>query len=354
MTNEFEQRKKDHIRLAMSEETQGLTSNQFSKISLHHNALPEIRFSDVTLQAHLLNHTFSSPHFISSMTAGHEDSFDINLRLALAAQDRNWLMAVGSQRRELTDPNAVSEWKEIRKKAPDAKLLSNIGILEVIQNPVESIVQLTENLNAIGLYIHLNPLQEVFQKNNHIDFSHGLKAIETVVKKIKVPVLVKEVGFGISADLVKKLIDIGVYAVDVSGNGGTHWGYIEALRHNEDAVERNAIAAFANWGSSTIDCLLACQQYVLFHPILASGGIRNGVESAKCLALGARAVGLAQPIMKAAMGANIAIANTNNSDTAEILKVMDVFDFQLKVAMFCSGIKRPEDFLHKKVWQCLN
>ncbi len=353
MTTEFEQRKKDHIRLALSDVTQGLTPNQFSKISLLHNALPEIRFSDVALQTQLLNHTFSSPHFISSMTAGHEQSKNINLQLALAAQERNWLMAVGSQRRELTDPTAITEWKEIRKQAPDAKLVSNIGILEVIQNPIESIIQLTENLNAIGLYIHLNPLQEVFQKNNNINFSNGLKSIETLVKKLKIPVLVKEVGFGISADLVKKLIDSGVYAVDVSGNGGTHWGYIEALRHDENAVERNAISAFADWGSSTVDCLLACQQYVMFHPIFASGGIRNGVDSAKCLALGARAVGIAQPLMKAALGENIGIATDHHREN-DILKVMDTFDFQLKVAMFCSGIKKPEDYLHKKVWQCLS
>lgn len=340
MTNDFEQRKKDHIRLALSEQSQELAPNQFSKIKLNHNALPEIRFNDVSLNTHLLNHTFSSPHFISSMTAGHEDSKKINLRLAVAAQEKNWLMAVGSQRKELTDASAITEWQEIRKVAPDAKLVSNIGLLEVIQNPVEDIIKLTENLNALGLYIHLNPLQEVFQKNSNVDFTHGLKSIETLVKKIKIPVLVKEVGFGISAELVKKLIDIGVYAVDVSGNGGTHWGYIEALRHDDNSTEKHAISAFADWGASTVDCLLACQQYVMFHPILASGGIRSGVDSAKCLALGARAVGIAQPLMKAAVG-----------NEGDIQKVMDVFDYQLKVAMFCSGMKRPEDYLHKKVWQ---
>ncbi len=342
MTNEFEQRKKDHIRLALSDETQGLVANSFSKIKLTHNALPEIKFSDVSLQTHLLNHTFSSPHFIASMTAGHQDSKQINLKLALAAQEKNWLMAVGSQRRELTDNNAINEWKEIRQSAPDAKLVSNIGILEVIQNPVDKIIQLAENLNALGLYVHLNPLQEVFQKNDNIDFTNGLKSIETLVKKLKVPVLVKEVGFGINTELVKKLFDVGVYAVDVSGNGGTHWGYIEALRQADNSTEKNAISAFSDWGSSTIDCLLDCQEHILFHPILASGGIRSGVDSAKCLALGARAVGIAQPLMKAAMG-----------EAAEIEKVMDLFDYQLKVAMFCSGIKKPEDYLHKKVWQCL-
>ena len=114
---DFEQRKKDHIRLALSEQSQHHTANPFAKISLIHNALPEMRFSDVNLQIHFLNYTFSSPHFVSSMTAGHEDAKQINLNLALAAQQKNWLMAVGSQRRELTDANATQEWQEIRKKS---------------------------------------------------------------------------------------------------------------------------------------------------------------------------------------------------------------------------------------------
>ena len=115
MTNEFEQRKKDHIRLALSEESQELAPNQFSKIKLNHNALPEIRFDDVSLNTHLLNHTFSSPHFISSMTAGHKDSKQINLRLATAAQEKNWLMAVGSQRKELTDSSLFVRLLLIRR-----------------------------------------------------------------------------------------------------------------------------------------------------------------------------------------------------------------------------------------------
>ncbi len=338
--SEFEQRKKDHIRLSLSEQSQALDDRQFSKIKLIHNALPEMNFSDVHLSTDLLGHTFSSPHFISSMTAGHGDSRNINLRLAVAAEEKNWLMAVGSQRRELTDRTAINEWQEIRGKAPKAKFVSNIGILELIQSPVEDIIRLTENLQALGIFIHLNPLQEAFQKNANLDFSQGLKAIETLVKKLKIPVLVKEVGFGISATLIKKLIDIGVYAVDVAGTGGTHWGWIEAERQPEDSIERSAIDAFSDWGLSTVDCLLQAQEFVLFHPIWASGGIRNGVDSAKCLALGARAVGVAQPLMKAAV--------TNQES---VLKLMSQFDFQLQVALFCSGMKRPADYLHQKVWR---
>lgn len=340
-TKEFEQRKKDHIRLALSDQTQNKVDNQFSKILLNHKALPEINFSEVSLETHLLNQSVSSPHFVSSMTAGHADSQKINYNLAKAAEAKNWLMAVGSQRRELTDNLASDEWKNIRKQVPNVKLVSNIGLLEVIHRPVESILNLADNLQAVGIYIHLNALQEVFQKNTDIHFSNGLAAIEKLVKKAKVPVLIKEVGFGIHSDLIKKFFEIGVSVVDVAGSGGTHWAWIEALRHSEDSIERQAIEAFNEWGYTTVDCLLHAQEDILFHPIWASGGIRNGVDSAKCLALGARAVGIAQPLIKAAI---------DSEET--VLNVMELFDYQLKVAMFCTGMRKCEDYLHKKVWRC--
>lgn len=342
MTDDFEQRKQDHIRLALSDkQTQGLVDSQFSKIKLIHQALPEINFNEVSLETNVINQQVSSPHFVSSMTAGHVDSKKINLNLALASQQKNWLMGVGSQRRELTDSLAAQEWQTIRKAAPDAKFISNIGILELIQNPADSILKLVDNLEAVGLIIHLNPLQEIFQKNSYIDFTDGLKAIETITKKTKTPIIIKEVGFGINSDLAQKLFNVGVTAVDVAGTGGTHWGWIEALRQPDHAIERMAIDAFNDWGTTTVDCLLQNQEKILFQQIWASGGIRNGVDSAKCLALGARAVGLAQPLMKAAL-----------QSQESVLKVMDLFDYQLKVAMFCTGVRKCEDYLHKKVWLC--
>ncbi len=340
---EFENRKKDHIRLALDDRTQNLSKSGFNQIKLIHQALPEINFSEVSLKVNLLGHEFSSPHFISSMTAGHEDSLDINLRLARAAQKKNWLMGVGSQRRELTDEKAAAEWKKIKLEFPDLKLVSNIGISELIQQPIEKILLLIENLGSIGIFVHLNPLQEVFQDRKEALFAGGLKALETLVKKSPVPVLVKEVGFGINLGLAEKLLLMGVRVIDVTGNGGTHWGQIEASRSHNDSIVEDAIGAFHDWGSTTIDCLLDLQEQVLFHHIWASGGVRNGVDSAKCLALGARAVGVAQPLMKAAVVSEEAV-----------IKTMELFDFQLKTAMFCMGIRKYEGFLHKKVWHVSN
>ena len=337
--DEFESRKKDHIRFALDPQTQELVNSGFSKFRLVHYALPEIDFDQVNLRTKLLGYEFLSPHFVSSMTAGHSESLKINRNLAEAAAQNGWLMAVGSQRRELTDPEAGAEWENLSKTIPDLKLISNIGILELLSQPADKVAALAYNINAIGLFVHLNPLQEVFQNNSEIRFSGALKAIEHLVKVSHVPVLVKEVGFGISGELAEKLFEIGVKVVDVSGKGGTHWGKIEALRQNQDSIIYKSADAFADWGHSTVDCLMDLQDQVLFHQVWASGGIRNGVDSAKCLALGARAVGVAQPLMKAAV-----------VSADEVSLKMQEFDFQLRTALFCCGIKKCEELLHKKVW----
>lgn len=339
----FEQRKMDHIRLALDSSTQNLTPTGFSKIKLLHQAIPNLDFKSVSLSTKILNNEFGSPHFISSMTAGHKNSLEINKNLAEAALEHNWMMCVGSQRRELTDSSAVSEWQIIRKEFKNLKLLSNIGILEVITEAPDSILKIIDSTEAIALLIHLNPLQEVFQNNQEVNFSNAYSAIEKIVKLSPVPVVVKEVGFGINKEIARKLFEIGVNAIDVAGAGGTHWAVLESLRQPENSLLAKSVSAFSNWGQTTIDCLLEVQDTILFEQVWASGGIRNGVDSTKCLAMGARAVGIAQPLMEAA---------TKNSKN--VSDKMTQFDFELKTAMFCCGISKCEDFLHQKVWYGAN
>jgi len=341
--DDFENRKKDHIRLALDSMSQGSVSSDFNRIRLLHSALPEINFSDVSLKTNILSHPFSSPHFVASMTAGHRQSVQINLNLAKAASQKNWMMAVGSQRRELDNDSFAQEWSEIRKQVPDVRFVSNIGISEVISEPVEKILKLTEGIQAVGIIVHVNPLQEVIQDRRNGLFKGGMQAIETLIKKSKLPVVVKEVGFGINEETISKLFSIGVQAVDLAGRGGTHWGLIEGARSTIEGLGPEVAQAFTDWGYSSVELLMSLQEHVLFNPIWASGGVRSGVDSAKCLALGARAVGIAQPLMKAAVHSEL-----------EVLKVMNLFDDQLRVAMFCMGISRCEDFLHKKVWYVPN
>jgi isopentenyl-diphosphate Delta-isomerase len=338
---DFENRKKDHIKWALDSISQTRVSSGFENIKLIHQALPEIDFSEVQLNTKILGHHFSSPHFVSSMTAGHGQSLRINLNLARAAEKKNWLMAVGSQRRELNDELASREWAQIKAQTPKLKFVSNIGLSEVISQPVESLLKLTETLQSVALIVHLNPLQEVFQNNQQVQFKGGLQAIENLVKKTKLPIIVKEVGFGITEELVAKLFNVGVHAVDLSGQGGTHWGVVEAARQKQVGFGLEVVEAFNDWGFATVELLLQMQTKTIAHQIWASGGIRSGVDSAKCLALGARAVGIAQPLIKAAV-----------QSEEDVLKVMKIFDDQLSVAMFCTGLKNCEEFFHKKVWQC--
>ncbi len=336
----FEKRKRDHINLALNVKTQSQTENSFNQIRLIHEALPEINLEDVDLSTSLLDVRFNSPHFVSSMTAGHAKSTDINLNLAQAAGQCGWLMSVGSQRKELSDSLAQQEWRQIQKKSPETHFVGNIGLEELIQTPLDQILKLIESIEAIGFFVHVNPLQEALQKKNQALFKGGLKAIEALCLKSSVPIIIKEVGFGFSELTMKKLFSVGVHTVDLAGKGGTHWGILEGYRNEtKDSVLFNSAFAFKDWGSSTVECLLKCQTLVRRHSIWASGGVRSGVDAMKCLALGAQAVGIAQPLMVAAV-----------QSKQHVLSVMERLDYELKVAMFCTGVVNLKQLHQKKVW----
>lgn len=343
-TQNFSKRKVDHIRFAADDRSQRLTSSGFANIHLQHNPLPELRFSDVDPSAHLLGHQFSTPLFVSSMTAGHEKSKSVNARLAKLAGARGWLMAVGSQKRELFDKTALNEWKKIRNANPTTKFVSNIGIEEVIQFKPAEIISLVDNLESIGLIVHLNSIQEMFQKNLQadVDLRGGLKAIAKLVKQSPVPVIVKEVGFGFSLDSIFRLNDIGVAVIDLSGRGGSHWGMIEALRGRGEQGESlmNSARAFSDWGHTNFEMLKwLSTAKPLKSEIWASGGIRDGLEALKCVAMGAKGVGLAQPLMVACLKSENALLNA-----------MVNFENQLKLGMFAMGVINLEQMQQGKYW----
>jgi len=353
----FELRKLDHINLAKDPKTQNLTTTSFDRVRLIHEALPDFNLSDVSLQTELLGKKFLSPHFISSMTAGNKKSIDINLMLAQAASEKQWLMAVGSQRRELTDTAASDEWVKIRKKCPKTQFVSNIGLEEIVKTPIDKILKLVESIQAIGLFVHLNPLQEAFQNYDQAQFKNGVGALKKLVQKCPVPVLIKEVGFGISANTAKKLFDVGISVIDVAGKGGTHWAILEGLRHKDkNNLLYDSSLAFQDWGFSAVESLILNKNLMKKNQFWASGGIRSGVDSYKCLALGAKAVGLAQPLMKAILdpiqNATGSMSNDNiNFESAllSVSKVMDKFDYELRVAMFATGVINLRELKKKKV-----
>ncbi|MEZ0393238.1 MAG: type 2 isopentenyl-diphosphate Delta-isomerase [Pseudobdellovibrionaceae bacterium] len=335
----FERRKQDHIRLAMDPRTQATGAAGFDFVRLTHEALPDLNFSEVSLQTQILGVVCQSPFFISSMTAGHSDGEKINLRLARLSDQKQILMGVGSQRKELTDPSASQEWKQIRKEAPKAHFLGNLGIAQIIQTPVSEIQRLVDTLEARGLFVHLNPLQECLQLEGTPQFKGGLSALEKLVKSLSVPVIVKEVGCGLSASTLKRLSAAGVQYVDISGLGGTHWGRLEGLRASEKSPSFQAAQVFKNWGLPTLESLLEAREIFDRSQIFASGGVRSGLDAAKLLAMGASAVGVAKPFLEGAL----------QSD--EVLwDVLEQFELELKIALFCTGSGTLAELQQKKVW----
>lgn len=370
-SEDFEQRKRDHIRWALDSRSQTSASTGLDQIDLVHEAIPDMDFSEVDIQSSFLGKkawnsekksekisqgdVFASPFFISSMTAGHQQGVSLNQRLAKACAGQGWALAVGSQRRELSDPEAGKEWSELRSMAGDQLvLIGNLGIAQVIQSPVSAVQSLVDSLQAKALFVHMNPLQECMQREGTPQFRGSWKALESLIQALSVPVIVKEVGCGFSAKTIKRLLEVGVQAVDISGLGGTHWGRIEGLRAGQGEMKAQAAETFADWGIPTLQSLMSAvelrrqwqeKQQKDSHAwsensisIWASGGVRHGLDAAKLLALGAERVGFARPALQAAM------------QSEEILqKWMQTIEFELKVALFCTGCKSLSEL--KEVWR---
>lgn len=346
----FETRKKDHIRCALSPDAQSLVNEDWDKIFLIPEALPEINLDEVSLAVESLGQFWKTPFFVSSMTAGHSDSLKINSVLAEVCEHKEWLLGVGSQRREIDDPQAYLEWRQLRKTYPKVLLASNIGLTQLISSPIAKIQKLVDHTEAKALFIHTNPLQECLQMEGTPQFRGGLVAIEKLSKVLSVPIIVKEVGSGISTVTIRRLRNMGVAAVDISGRGGTHWGRVEGLRSPQNSLKAQAAETFKDWGLSTPKALYAWSQVmgeVEGSPvppssleIWASGGVRNGLQAAKCLALGAQRVGLAKPFLESAMMGPEAVA-----------QLMALLEYELKISLFCLGIKELRELKQRKVWE---
>ena len=346
---QFEKRKGDHIRIALDSRSQTTGQSGLDQVTLIHNAIPEMDLKEVTTVTSFFASAdrnpvsrieLSSPLFISSMTAGHEHGYEINKKLAGLSERHQVLMGVGSQRRELFDSKASEEWRMIRTAHPKALLLGNIGLSQLIVTPIEQIQKLIDNLQAVGLFIHLNPLQEALQPEGTPHFAGGLKAIEKILTQISVPVIVKETGSGMSTATVRQLCDVGVKIVDVSGKGGTHWGRIEGYRSTEQSLLYKMAETFADWGHSTVESVLNAKEAHAICQVWGSGGVRSGLDAAKLLALGADMVGIAQPLLRAAL------LSEDELETA-----WTQWNQELKIAMFCTGVKNLSEFKSKKVWK---
>jgi isopentenyl-diphosphate Delta-isomerase len=327
-------RKIDHIRINLEEDvaakgiTTGLEHYRFA-----HQALPNLDFDDVDTDVRFLGHEVRIPLLISSMTGGVAEGGRINRNLARAAQSCGVALGLGSGRIALEDA-AAREHFRVRQEAPEVLLLANLGAVQLNYGyDARHCLDLVQMLEADALILHLNPLQEAVQPEGNTRFAGLLDRIAEVCVRLPIPVVVKEVGWGLSADVVRLLAQAGVAAVDVAGAGGTSWSEVERLRSGDQMAA--VAAAFAGWGIPTADALVAARRAAPTLPIVASGGIRNGVEVAKCLALGADLAGLASPLLKAA---------ARSAEEAE--RALEVIGRQLRIAMFCVGARDIDALRH--------
>lgn len=333
----FERRKVDHLDFALDVKNEAVGHAGFDELELLHDALPELDFQTLTLSTQTLSQNWKTPFFVSSMTAGNKRSVSLNSVIAEACSVQQWPFAVGSQRRELFDTEAAFEWKQLRTQFPNVHYFGNLGLSQLIQTPIPKIQSLAEGLEARVFFIHTNALQEVLQKEGTPQFCGGLHALEKLCKSLNIPVVLKETGCGFSAKTLARIKNTGVAAVDVSGFGGTHWGRIEGARHLSDSMLREVSETFAGWGISTVQSLLNARLAEVNYEVWASGGIRNGLDAAKALALGASAVGFAKPVLENALV---------GSD--QLIRWMQAREYELKVALFCTGMGSVQELREKQ------
>lgn len=319
-------RKADHLRVCLEEEVQfHQTTTGLERYRFRHCCLPELDRSEIDLSTAFLGKRLSAPLLISSMTGGTELARLINFRLAAVAQQFGLAMGVGSQRVAIENPEAVASFA-VRAVAPDVLLFANLGAVQLNYDyGLAECQRSVDVLEADALILHLNPLQECVQTRGDTNFRGLLSKIGQLCQSLPVPVIAKEVGNGISAPMAQKLMEAGVSAIDVAGAGGTSWARVESERAT-DAKQRRLGQTFANWGIPTADCITAIRAIAPNLPLIASGGLRNGLEAATALALGADLAGLALPFLQAAAESEAALETLAETLIAELTTVL-----------FCTG-----------------
>jgi isopentenyl-diphosphate delta-isomerase len=305
-------------------------TNLLECVHLIHNAMPEINIEDVDLSTNFLGHKLRAPIIIDSMTGGAPMAERVNATLAKIAEEMGLGMGVGSQRAGLLSADMARTYSIARKNAPNAFLFANIGGAQLAKGlSLEDAKKLVEMISANALAIHLNPLQELVQPEGEPLFKGVLSKIELLCRNVGVPVIVKEVGAGISKEVAVKLELAGVMAVNISGSGGTSWAAVEKYRAEaRDMSEKAGLGeVFWDWGIPTAASLIEVRRAVRLS-LIASGGLRNGLEIAKCLSLGADACSMASPMLKNAIAGNEALQIFVKQLVTE-----------LRAAMFVTGSK---------------
>lgn len=331
-------RKKDHLDICLNEDVNfNEKTNGFEKYNFVHDAITEVDYSNLNLRTKLFGKKLKYPFLISCMTGGVKEAVNINEKLAEIAEELGIAIGVGSQRQALEDDNYINSYQVIRSKAPNVPVLGNIGAGEVAHsNDVVSMgKKIVDMVNADALVIHVNPLQELFQKEGNTDFTGLLSSIEKLCSALANPIIVKEVGSGISKPVAKKLLDVGVMGIDVAGAGGTSWAAVEMIRNN------NEDRFFRDWGIPTAECIKEVYKLKKKRDftLIASGGIKNGLDVAKSMALGSDLVASANVILKKLI----------YDDEQSVIDLINGWFEDVRKIMFLTGSADLEEFKNNKL-----
>jgi len=325
------ERKQDHIEINLTKNVKSNLESGFESIRFVHNALPEINYNNIDTTTTFLGKLLQAPILISSMTGGMPRAREINYRLAAAAQKAGIAMGLGSMRTLLAEP-AVLDTFTVRHIAPDIVLLANIGAVQLNYGVTPKECRyLVDAVKADALILHLNVLQELTQPEGDKNWENLLPKIKEVVNYLSVPVIIKEVGYGLSKKTAEQLIDVGVKILDVAGGGGTSWSQVESYRATTSLQNRIA-SSFINWGIPTLDSLKMVREASANISVIASGGLKSGIDGAKAIRMGADIFGFAGQFLKAA-------DISENSVAEEIQLIIE----QLKITMLCTGSRTLKD-----------
>jgi isopentenyl-diphosphate delta-isomerase len=319
-------RKADHIRINLEENVQSGLTTGLENYRFLHRALPELNLDEVDLSQKIFQRRLHAPILISSMTGGTAQAAEINQRLAEAAQATGTAMGLGSQRVAIQHPELAATFK-VRNVAPDVLLFANLGAVQLNYGyGVDECQRAVEMIEADALILHFNALQEAVQPEGDTRFKGLIQRVEAVCKALPVPVIAKEVGWGFSEKDAELLAVAGVAAIDVAGAGGTSWSQVE-MHRAENESQAQLAAAFINWGIPTSESILRVRQAAPELLVFASGGLRTGVDIAKCLALGASLGGMASPFLKAA-----------SQSVEKTIQTIQEVRREIQICLFAAGI----------------
>jgi isopentenyl-diphosphate delta-isomerase len=318
-------RKKEHLEICLdTESVSGHSSTGLDRYRFIHNALPELDLDEINVETTFLGKKLRAPIMISSMTGGFDLARVVNRNLAMAAQQLGIAMGVGSQRVAIEEPAAADSF-QVREVAPEILLLGNLGAVQLNYGySIEQCRRAVEMIGADALILHLNVLQEALQPEGNRNFRGLTEKMAAVCRELKVPVVVKEVGNGISVEVAKRLHRAGVAAIDIAGKGGTAWSAVEAQRSAQQGKPYSR--TFTDWGIPTEEALVGVRSALPQVQLVASGGIRSGLDVAKSIALGADIAAFGQPLLAAAL-----------ESTDQVVKLIAAIIHELKVTMLCVG-----------------